>query len=244
MKQYGRIAACLPVEKGDPLRTQLLDAVRENYVGDLNRKTTLNNTPVPSFVVTQLCAAQKYAYFCGEPANADADWYSQDSKKLDVVLQKDANNTWWLPVPQFQGISRQSSLAGVTTAPTFCQSKRLKKWRKTATALRAGRRYRVIARNTGRAKSGAQRYWVVKLEEPLTCVQDADMQTADWNGQVQLLLSDEIIERVKVQYGDDLLNQEIVVTGDVLLALSSDHHTPLVLENIVKLMPVMEGPGW
>ncbi|KAF0668935.1 hypothetical protein L244_17290, partial [Salmonella enterica subsp. enterica serovar Worthington str. BCH-3194] len=93
-------------------------------------------------------------------------------------------------------------------------------------------------------KSGAQRYWVVKLEEPLTCVQDADMQTADWNGQVQLLLSDEIIERVKVQYGDDLLNQEIVVTGDVLLALSSDHHTPLVLENIVKLMPVMEGPGW
>lgn len=113
VKQYGRIAACLPVEKGDPLRTQLLDAVRENYVGDLNRKTTLNNTPVPSFVVTQLCAAQKYAYFCGEPANADADWYSQDSKKLDVVLvlQKDANNTWWLPVPQFQGISRQSSLA-------------------------------------------------------------------------------------------------------------------------------------
>ncbi|HHR7487439.1 TPA: DUF4431 domain-containing protein [Salmonella enterica subsp. enterica] len=101
-------------------------------------------------------------------------------------------------------------------------------------------------------KSGAQRYWVVKLEEPLTCVQDADMQTADWNGQVQLLLSDEIIERVKVQYGDDLLNQdgdsllnqEIVVTGDVLLALSSDHHTPLVLENIVELMPVMEGPGW
>lgn len=70
------------------------------------------------------------------------------------------------------------------------------------------------------------------------------MQTADWNGQVQLLLSDEIIERVKVQYGDDLLNQEIVVTGDVLLALSSDHYTPLVLENIVKLMPVMEGPGW
>ncbi|EOC8469258.1 DUF4431 domain-containing protein [Salmonella enterica subsp. enterica serovar Rissen] len=70
------------------------------------------------------------------------------------------------------------------------------------------------------------------------------MRTADWNGQVQLLLSDEIIERVKVQYGDDLLNQEIVVTGDVLLALSSDHHTPLVLENIVKLMPVMEGPGW
>ncbi|EDF7130539.1 hypothetical protein B1T21_23310, partial [Salmonella enterica subsp. enterica serovar Kentucky] len=104
VKQYGRIAACLPVEKGDPLRTQLLDAVRGNYVGDLNRKTTLNNTPVPSFVVTQLCAAQKYAYFCGEPANADADWYSQDSKKLDVVLQKDANNTWWLPVPQFQGI--------------------------------------------------------------------------------------------------------------------------------------------
>lgn len=36
VKQYGRIAACLPVEKGDPLRTQLLDAVRENYVGDLN----------------------------------------------------------------------------------------------------------------------------------------------------------------------------------------------------------------
>lgn len=78
------------------------------------------------------------------------------------------------------------------------------------------------------------------------------MQTADWNGQVQLLLSDEIIERVKVQFGDDLLNQdgdsllnqEIVVTGDVLLALSSDHHTPLVLENIVELMPVMGEPGW
>ncbi|MGK7293088.1 DUF4431 domain-containing protein, partial [Salmonella enterica] len=65
---------------------------------------------MPSFVVTQLCAAQKYAYFCGEPANDDADWYSHDIKMLDVVLQKEANNTW-LPVPRFQGISRQSSLA-------------------------------------------------------------------------------------------------------------------------------------
>lgn len=247
VKQYGRIAACLPVEKGDPLRTQLLDAVRENYVGDLNRKTTLNNTPVPSFVVTQLCAAQKYAYFCGEPANADADWYSQDSKKLDVVLvlQKDANNTWWLPVPQFQGISRQSSLAWCNHSTDILPVKTVEEMAKKRQQRCVREGDTVSLRGIlAEQKSGAQRYWVVKLEEPLTCVQDADMQTADWNGQVQLLLSDEIIERVKVQYGDDLLNQEIVVTGDVLLALSSDHHTPLVLENIVELMPVMGGPGW
>lgn len=174
VKQYGRIAACLPVEKGDPLRTQLLDAVRENYVGDLNRKTTLNNTPVPSFVVTQLCAAQKYAYFCGEPATPMLTGIVRIVKKLDVVLvlQKDANNTWWLPVPQFQGISRQKLTGfGVTTAPTFCQSKRLKKWRKNGNSAACGKAIPCHCAEYWQSKKRRAALLVVKLEEPLTCVQ-------------------------------------------------------------------------
>ncbi len=73
--------------KGDPLR-KLLDAVRENYVGDLNRKTTtLNITPVPSFVVTQLCAAQNMPIFV---ANLPMPMLTGIVRivKADVVLQK------------------------------------------------------------------------------------------------------------------------------------------------------------
>ncbi len=45
-----------------------------------------------------------------------------------------------------------------------------------------------------------------------------------------------------VREGDTVSLRGILAdTGDVLLALSSDHHTPLVLENIVKLWRARDG---
>ncbi len=139
VKQYGRIAACLPVEKGDPLRTQLLDAVRENYVGDLNRKTTLNNTPVPSFVVTQLCAAQKYAYFVANLPMPMLTGIVRIVKSWMWYCRKTLIIHGGCPFLNFRALVAKAHWHSVTTAPTFCQSKRLKKWRKNGNSVACGK---------------------------------------------------------------------------------------------------------
>ncbi len=126
-----------PVEKAIRCARNCLTRYVKNYVGDLNRKTTLNNTPVPSFVVTQLCAAQICLFLWLEPANADADWYSQDSKSwMCGIAERQAQHM--VVARSLWALVAKAHWPGNHTAPTFCQSKRLKRRKRQQRCVREG----------------------------------------------------------------------------------------------------------
>ncbi|QCR36847.1 hypothetical protein C1N62_12480 [Nissabacter sp. SGAir0207] len=69
-------------------------------------------------------------------------------------------------------------------------------------------------------------YWVLHLSSPLKCVIDANTEQEGWNSNVQLIIS-----------GDDykikrnLLNHHVTVEGNVMLAVTGYHMTPVLLKN-------------
>ncbi|WP_160165627.1 DUF4431 domain-containing protein [Serratia sp. DD3] len=229
VEAQGRKNICQPVYKDDPLRTQILDGLRDSYIGDSNTLTLNTSSPAVKFVVTELCASENYARFFGKASGDTPSPYRAGRGYFDVILQKTDKGTW-RTVPENMVLTQQStvhwSLHNHWILDGYLAD--------TANNLRqrcvqAGDTLRLsgLLREQG---TGGDAYWVIALDQPLACVRDADVAQPDWNTQMQLMLSAE--ERAAFTA---LLGKKVVAGGDISLALSSAHHTPLVLNNIFRI---------
>ncbi|PVZ85053.1 hypothetical protein C9426_21250 [Serratia sp. S1B] len=229
VEALGRNNICQPVHKDDPLRTQILDGLRESYMGDSNTLTLNTPSPVVKFVVTELCASENYARFFGKASGDSLSPYRAGRGYLDIILQKTDKGTW-RTVPENVVLTQQS----IVHWPLYNH------WILAGNLADAANNLRqrcVLAGDTlslsGMLReqgSGNDTYWVIALDQPLACVQDADAAQPDWNTQLQLMLSAEERAELKAWLG-----KKVVVGGDISLALSSDQHTPLVLNNIFRI---------
>ncbi|ENO0517572.1 DUF4431 domain-containing protein [Escherichia albertii] len=127
---------CRSVPEGDPLRRQLLDALRRAYIGDSNKRKLNSVFPAVEFVAERLCATANYAlfygYVSGEPPNPywhkeshvertmSVDGMTMDilpntphryeKRFLDVILEKNIYGIWQT-IPQNYYLTQQTTLA-------------------------------------------------------------------------------------------------------------------------------------
>ncbi|EBT3852513.1 DUF4431 domain-containing protein, partial [Salmonella enterica] len=80
---------------------------------------------------------------------------------------------------------------------------------------------------------GESAYWTLTPDSPLTCVRDANKQQPGWNQTMQLVLTPQERESL-----NNLVGKKVSVGGDIFLALSASHHTPLLLDNIFRLTEI------
>lgn len=229
VEQQGRKALCQPVHPGEPLRVQLLDALRANYIGDTNTITLNGVLPATKFVVDKLCASEKHAYFFGHSSGDPQSVYSESKDNLEVILQAGSHGTWHA-VPKNKVLTQQSTVAwsrynGVFSAAML---EALARQEEQSCALEGDT---ITATGTLQLEgTGDNAYWVVVMDAPLGCVRDANNALPDWNKKVQLLLSAEEQKAIGALSG-----KKVNVGGDILLALSTTHRTPLLLGNIFRL---------
>ncbi|HCT4438681.1 TPA: DUF4431 domain-containing protein [Klebsiella aerogenes] len=229
VEQEGRKELCQPVHKGDPLRAQLLGALRTRYIGDSNTITLNGALPETKFVVEKLCASDKYAYFYGRASGDPRSVYSENKNNLEVILQAGSNGGWHT-VPENKILTQQATVPWRQYDGYFSTAMlaEMAQHEERHCALESDT---VSVTGIVRQESvGDAVYWVVVLDKPLTCVRDADQRFPGWNEKMQLLLTAQERETVK-----DLLGKKVIVGGDILLALSDSHHTPLLLGNIFRL---------
>lgn len=231
VEKEGRKNLCQPVHRDDPLRQEILKGIRANYIGDTNILTLNGALPTVRFVVEDLCASETHAYFYGGTHGERQSEYTdpEHGENLEVVLQKASDGAWY-PLPENQLLTQQSRILSRQYERRF-----------TAAMLED------IAQNLSQrcalegdsisvtgvleeVKNAGAVYWIVKTDKLPRCVRDADSQKTGWNSQLQLLLTTEEQETLK-----DLLGKPVIVGGDILLALSAQHHTPLLLDNIFLL---------
>ncbi|WP_050125919.1 DUF4431 domain-containing protein [Yersinia aleksiciae] len=70
-------------------------------------------------------------------------------------------------------------------------------------------------------------YWILHLDNPLTCVIEANDTQEGWGNDVQLILE-------KNDYEDyrQFLDKQVSVTGHIFLAQTGYHMTPVLLDDI------------
>lgn len=69
-------------------------------------------------------------------------------------------------------------------------------------------------------------YWILYPDTPLTCVADVDDTADRWNKQIQLIISHDDYQTKK-----SLLNTRVSVTGEIMLAQTGYHVTPVLLDH-------------
>ncbi|WHP78808.1 DUF4431 domain-containing protein [Edwardsiella anguillarum] len=69
--------------------------------------------------------------------------------------------------------------------------------------------------------------WILHLNQPLKCVDDADTDNQNWNQDVQLIMRDANDYKAH----RNLLGQVVSVNGEILLAETGYHMTPVLLDN-------------
>ncbi|TCB88114.1 DUF4431 domain-containing protein [Enterobacter quasihormaechei] len=229
VEQEGRKDLCQPVHKGDPLRMNILNALRASYRGDSNR-VELNGTRTEvTWVVKELCASEKYAWFFGHAIGDRQSVYSENKENIEVILRAEKNGEWHT-MPRKNVLTQQSAVSWPQNNG-YLSAAMLEKMAQRVQQRCAleGDTVRVSGR-LQEAGNAADAYWVIIPDEPFVCVRDADTHLSGWNSRMQLLLTKD--ERKLM---NDLLGQNVHVGGDILLALSTHHHTALLLNNIFLL---------
>lgn len=222
----GRKDICQPVNANDPLKGDILNALRASYIGDSNSLMLNGPLPTVKFVVNDLCATNDYAYFFGKPTGDKASPFVHDDadNRLQVVLKKSADGAW-RPMPENSVLTQQSKVSDGYYG--LLQERDLAQLAQVCSVEGDTVKVTGTLRQLG---EGEQAYWVVIPEKPLTCVRDADKHQPGWNQSMQLMLTPQERESLK-----ELIGKNVTVGGDVFLALSARHHTPLVLENLFQL---------
>ncbi|HDT5931923.1 DUF4431 domain-containing protein [Enterobacter kobei] len=222
----GRKDICQPVNANDPLRGDILNGLRASYVGDSNSVTLNGPLPTVKFIVNDLCATNDYAWFFGKPTGDRASLFIHDDadNHLRVVLKKFADGVW-RPMPENSVLTQQSKVGD-----RYYGMLRERDLAQLAQACSVEGDTVMVTGKLHQLGSGEKAYWVVTPEKPLTCVRDADDSQPGWNQAMQLALTTDDQESFKKMAG-----KKVTVGGDVSLALSADHHTPLVLENLFRL---------
>lgn len=222
----GRKDICQPVKANDPLKGGILNGLRARYVGDSNSLTLNGPLPTVKFVIDALCATDDYAFFSGKPLGDRASLFTHDDfdNRLRVVLRKSSDGAWH-PMPENRVLTQQSKVS-----ETYNGMLRESDLAQLAQACSVEGDTVMVTGKLHQLGSGEKAYWVVTPEKPLTCVRDADDSQPGWNQAMQLALTTDEQESFK-----ELAGKKVTVGGDVSLALSAHHHTPLVLENLFRL---------
>lgn len=232
VKAQGRKNICQPVQAKDPLRRDILDGLRASYVGDSNSLTLNGPLPAVKFVVADLCSTENYAWFTGKPMgdaqsyyrHSDGDTYSE----LNVVLKKSSDGVW-RPQPQHLLLVQQSK----TDTAGYRGTLREIDLAQMAQACMVEGDTVSLTGTLHQQGSGESAYWTLTPDSPLTCVRDANKRQPGWNQTMQLVLTPQERESLK-----DLVGKKVSVGGDIFLALSASHHTPLLLDNIFRLTEI------
>lgn len=228
--EEGRKQLCQPVKNSDPLRENILDGLRSSYIGDSNSVKLNSPLPKVKFVVDDICATENYAHFTGDAVGDAVSIYKHDGDddtELDVVLRKSVDGIWH-PMPESRLITQQ--LKSTTKGYYYygmLQEMDLKKLAQACLVEGDTLNFTGMLRHQG---NGTDAYWVVEPENPPSCVRDASSNLPEWNTQIQLMLSPQ--EQVALSH---LLDKKVTVSGDIFLALSMAHHTPLVLDDIFRV---------
>ncbi|PIF23923.1 DUF4431 domain-containing protein [Candidatus Pantoea floridensis] len=69
-------------------------------------------------------------------------------------------------------------------------------------------------------------YWILHLNSPLKCVVDANNEQKGWGSNVQLIINGEDYKTKR-----NLLNHHVTVDGNVMLAVTGYHMTPVLLKD-------------
>ncbi|WP_284973439.1 DUF4431 domain-containing protein [Atlantibacter hermannii] len=221
---------CQDVNLKDPLRSEILDVLRTRYLGDSNTLTLNGTLPAVKFVVKQMCATEAHAWFCGKASGDTRSPYEHETGELEVFFKKGVEGRWQT-VPENAFVSQQGAIS-------WCQYRNEVKSAKALAEIIKQRQQKCLVEGDvlsidGLLKekgAGDNAYWVIQPDEPLSCVRDARMSNSDGNQEIQLVLTAE--ER---QLLNNLVDKKVRVGGDILLALSSQHHTETLLENIFLL---------
>ncbi|EBH9039874.1 DUF4431 domain-containing protein [Salmonella enterica] len=218
----GRKNICQPVKASDPLRSDILNGLRASYIGDSNNLNLNGSLPTVKFIVKALCATEDYAYFYGKPTGDKASYFIHDDANngLRVILKKSTDGVW-RPVPENRMLTQQSKVDdkyyGVLQKGDLA--------RLAQVCMVEGDTVDI----TGTLQQQGED-WTVTPDKPFACVRDADTNKAGWNQRMQLVLTRQEKELLK-----DLPRKKVQVSGDIFLALSTAHHTPLLLDNIFRL---------
>ncbi|WP_237929892.1 DUF4431 domain-containing protein [Buttiauxella sp. S19-1] len=222
---------CQPVEKSAPLRKEILDGLRESYIGDSNQRVLNGDIPAVKFVVKRLCATNDYAYFCGDASGEARSSYDYDESHLETLLKKGAGEKW---VAEPAVLSQQTTLSWCENANNALTNDFLAAQIKKSQQRCVLEGDSVSLTGTLEEKNNSgEVFWVLKPDSPFTCVRDADSHNPDWNQHLQLVLTAEERESLK-----SLIGKKVTVGGDIFLALSQQHRTPLLLDNLFRLKEI------
>ncbi|EBQ3258702.1 DUF4431 domain-containing protein, partial [Salmonella enterica] len=191
------------------------------------------NGPLPTvkFIVEDLCATEDYAYFLGKATGDKTSFFIHDdaNNRLRVVLKKSPDGVW-RPQPENKLLTQQSKVSG-----GYCSDGTLRET-DLAQLAQACRVEGDTVNLTGTLRQqgdGESAYWTLTPDNPLACVRDANKQQPGWNQTMQLVLTPQERESL-----NNLVGKKVSVGGDIFLALSVSHHTPLLLDNIFRLTEI------
>ncbi|WP_435955205.1 DUF4431 domain-containing protein [Dryocola sp. BD626] len=219
---------CQPVGKSDPRRKEILDSLRASYVGDSNQHQLNGDIPTVKFIVNRLCVTNDYAYFCGHASGDISSPYNYEESSVETILKKETGRKW-TPAPAV--LSQQTSFSACVNIHDELTNDFLVTQLEKSQQRCALEGDSVLLSGTLEEKNNnGEIFWVINPDSPFACVRDADKHNSDWNRQMQLVLTAEERESLK-----DLIGKKVTVGGDLLLALSQRHHTPLLLDNLFLL---------
>ncbi|WP_240116294.1 DUF4431 domain-containing protein [Erwinia endophytica] len=69
-------------------------------------------------------------------------------------------------------------------------------------------------------------YWILHLNSPLKCVIDANTEQEDWDSNVQIIISGDDYKTKR-----NLLNHQVTVNGNIMLAATGYHMTSVLLND-------------
>lgn len=227
----GRKNICQPVKASDPLRSDILNGLRASYIGDSNSLTLNGPLPTVKFIVEDLCATEDYAYFLGKATGDKTSFFIHDdaNNRLRVVLKKSPDGMW-RPQPENNLLTQQSKVSGGYYSDGTLRETDLAQ---LAQACRVEGDTVNLTGTLRQQGDGESAYWTLTPDSPLTCVRDANKQQPGWNQTMQLVLTPQERESL-----NNLVGKKVSVGGDIFLALSASHHTPLLLDNIFRLTEI------
>ncbi|HBJ2114279.1 TPA: DUF4431 domain-containing protein, partial [Salmonella enterica] len=174
---------------------------------------------------------EDYAYFLGKATGDKTSFFIHDdaNNRLRVVLKKYPDGVW-RPQPENNLLTQQSKVSG-----GYCSDGTLRET-DLAQLAQACRVEGDTVNLTGTLRQqgdGESAYWTLTPDNPLACVRDANKQQPGWNQTIQLVLTPQERESL-----NNLVGKKVSVGGDIFLALSASHHTPLLLDNIFRLTEI------
>lgn len=230
IEAQGRKDLCQAVNPKDPLRGEILDVLRARYLGDANSVTLNGIQPTVKFIVKGMCATETHAWFCGKTSGEMRSPYEHETSELEVFFKKN-DNGYWQVVPENTFVSQQGATAWCKSINEVISANALAARVKNLEqkCLVEGDIWSIdgLLVEKGTADNA---YWVIQPDETFRCVRDARISDSKWNHEVQLMLTAEERQNLK-----SLVGKKVQVGGDILLALSSQHHTEILFENIFLL---------